>query len=105
MESSPQERRRSQRVFLAIPVVLEWTAEDGQRVRIQGDTEQLNAAGALLRLHTPSKIPARIYLYCIPSGQWTRAEAVWFDEPTPDGSIRLAVVLHEPPSVGSLWTE
>lgn len=45
-----QERRRSPRVSLVIPVQIDWTTPAGEYVEVEGHTEIVSAHGALLNL-------------------------------------------------------
>ncbi len=96
-----QERRKSQRVSLAIPVAVEWVSAEGLRVRVRGETAQLSMGGALLRLWLRGDIPAKIRLHCLSTDKWVSAEAVWTERVASDGSTRVAVALRDTPE--SFW--
>jgi len=81
-----EERRRSPRVRLAIPVDVEWTGEDQVPVREHAETEVLNAYGGLLRMKPRFPIPLQIHLTNPRTSQTTWARVVGFREPKPKGS-------------------
>ena len=90
------ERRRSQRVRLAIPVEVAWTQEDGAQVKEHAETEILNAHGALLRMEPHLPIPIDIHLSRPRTQLFTQARVVGFREPTPGGLLGVAVELAAP---------
>ncbi len=90
------ERRRSQRVRLAIPVEVGWTQEDGARVNEHAETEVLNAHGALLRMKPHFPIPIDVELSRPRTRLSTQARVVGFREPTPKGLLGVAVELAAP---------
>jgi hypothetical protein len=90
------ERRRSQRVHLAIPVEVGWTQEDGAQVNEHAETEVLNAYGALLRMKPHFPIPIDVELSKPREGLSTPARVVGFREPTPKGLLGVAVELATP---------
>jgi hypothetical protein len=92
---------RNRLVLVQIPVELAWTTEDGQAVREQGETEVVNAHGAVLRLKTQHLIPAKIRLISLHNGRSAEGEALWIDEEGADGSLRVAVALALPSK--ALW--
>jgi hypothetical protein len=61
MERSPQgeERRRSQRVLLTIPVDVAWTTSDGEIACEPAQTEVVNMHGCLLQMETDRFVPTR----------------------------------------------
>jgi hypothetical protein len=54
-----EERRRSQRVLLTIPVDVAWTTSDGEIVCEPAQTEVVNMHGCLLGMETDRFIPTR----------------------------------------------
>ncbi len=89
------ERRRSQRVHLAIPVEVGWQ-EDHEHVSEHAETEVLNAYGALLRMKPHLPIPIDVELSRPREGLSTPARVVGFREPTPKGLLGVAVELAAP---------
>ena len=89
------ERRRSQRVHLAIPVEVGWQ-EDDVHVSEHAETEVLNAYGALLRMEPHLPIPIDVELSKPREGLSTPARVVGFREPTPKGLLGVAVELAVP---------
>ena len=90
------ERRRSQRVRLAIPVEVSWTQDDGVPVNEHAETEVLNAHGALLRMKPHFPIPIDVELSKPREGLSTPARVVGFREPAPGGLLGVAVELAAP---------
>ncbi len=95
------ERRRSQRLSLTIPMEVSWTGEEGAAVNEPAETEVLNAHGALLRTKPHFPIPLLIKLRCQRTGMSTEARVVGFQEPSPEGMLRMAVELSSPSQ--SFW--
>ena len=90
------ERRRSQRVHLAIPVEVRWTQEDGAPVNEHAETEVLNAHGALLRMKPHFPLPIDLHLSRPRTRLSTQARVVGFREPTLKGLLGVAVELAAP---------
>ena len=84
------------RVLLAIAVKVSWKAESGEQAEEEAETEEVNAHGALLRLKTRHRIPAKLHLTCPQTKQSAQAQPVWIDSSAPDRSIRIAVALATP---------
>jgi hypothetical protein len=89
-------KRRSQRVFLVVPVAVVWRRSDGLRVREQGHTEVVNAHGALLRVDAKFPLNTDIELIHRKTHNSTRARVVAVYPPQKDGIARVAVELAEP---------
>ena len=49
-ESSEMEKRRSDRVVLTVPVEISWTTKDQKSMKVEAQSDVVNAHGALLRL-------------------------------------------------------
>lgn len=94
------ERRRSQRVHVAIPVEVTWTTKEGTRISEHAETEVVSAHGALLRVKTHHPIAAELIIVNLRTGQSAQAKAVCTDS-TAGGTIRLAVGLDTPAE--ALW--
>jgi hypothetical protein len=89
-------QRRSQRVFLVVPIDVVWGRSDGLRVREAGHTEVVNAHGALLR--TSAKFPCKkeVKLIHRKTHNSTVARVVRNFPSQNDGVPRSAVELAEP---------
>ncbi len=89
-------QRRSQRVFLVVPIDVVWGRSDGLQVREAGHTEVVNAHGALLR--TSAKFPCKKEVKLIhgKTHNSTVAKVVRNYPPREDGVPRSAVELGEP---------
>jgi hypothetical protein len=59
---NPANRRRSERVMLQVPVVVQTRTRDGKEVREETQTVAVNAHGGLLRLHMEIKAGQPIVL-------------------------------------------
>jgi hypothetical protein len=59
---NPANRRRSERVMLQVPVVVQARTRDGKEVREETQTVAVNAHGGLLRLHMEIKAGQPIVL-------------------------------------------
>ena len=90
------ERRRSQRVHAVKSVVLAWNPARGQYLRVQAETEEINAHGALLRLSHPLRNGEVVELVCGPSHNWTLTNVVRSDPPVQEGWTPVAVALAVP---------
>jgi hypothetical protein len=78
-----------------VPVEAEWTTESGVVVKAQGETEQVNAHGALLRLRGDHPIARELMIRNLEIGRTTDASAVW-KASEGDGTMTLAVSLSTP---------
>lgn len=91
-----ENRRRSQRVFLVIPIDVVWRRSDGVRVRESAHTEVVNAHGALLRINIHLPRGTEVELIHHKTRQSTRAHVVATYPTQPDGVPRIAVELSVP---------
>lgn len=89
-------RRRSERVFLVVPIDVVWRRSDGLRVRESARTEVVNAHGALLRINTHLPRGTEVELIHHKTHQSTRARVVGTYPNQPDGVPRVAVELSVP---------
>ncbi len=62
MATNPVERRRSERVVLQVPVVVQARTRDGEEVREETQTVAVNAHGGLLKLRIEVKVGQPIVL-------------------------------------------
>ncbi len=90
------ERRRSQRVLLAVPIQVEWTTAENEIVSLEGKTQEVNAHGALLQLNARHRPPASVIITHGVTGRSAQAQAVWTDNAAQGGLMRLAVALAVP---------
>ena len=95
------ERRRSARLRLKLPVAVRWKSAQGEEVKIEVETETVNAHGAMLRIPGQYSPPSEMELTCVKTGQSSAVEAVWIDEPAEDGLRRIAISLPSPNE--ALW--
>jgi len=90
------ERRRSLRSTWRIPFILTWKRGKTLTVREQGETEVVNAHGALIKLSTRLRVGDIITLLH-PQGSPTKLARVVNDMGAgPDGRVRLGVELDTP---------
>ena len=91
------ERRRSQRVRLAVPVEVAWKTSDGARHSVHAKSEVVNAYGGLLQMNEPyPPIKQVVELSHLPKHQSSRARVVWVMEPEDGKPARIAVELAIP---------
>ncbi len=90
------ERRRSERVFLTVPVDVSWTAGDGVQHKESAKTEEVNAHGAMLRLKTPPPLSTEIELARPSLGKSAPARVVRLGNRGHDGLTQVAVELAVP---------
>lgn len=94
-------RRKSDRVFLVVPVDVMWMRADGQRATESAETEVVNAHGALLRMRANLSLKTNVVLTHRVTKQSTSARVVGTYPAQEDGKLRIAVGLEEPS--GSFW--
>ncbi|MBI4462228.1 MAG: hypothetical protein HY653_04910 [Acidobacteria bacterium] len=93
---SPNEQRRSPRSLWRIPFIAIWTPGKTLTVREQGETEVVNAHGALIKLSTRLRLGDEITL-SRPGRSLTKLARVVSDQGLgPDGKARLGVELDTP---------
>ena len=90
------ERRRSERVFLAVPVDVSWTTKDGAQHKESAKTEEVNAHGARLRMKTPPPVSTEIELARPGLGKSAPARVVQTGNRGYDGLTPVAVELAVP---------
>ena len=91
------QRRRSQRVHLAVPLNVVWKTSDGVRHSAHAKSEVVNAYGGLLQMNEPyPPIKQVVELSHLPKHQSSRARVVWVMEPEDGKSARVAVELAIP---------
>ncbi len=90
------ERRRCQRVRLAVPVDVVWKTSDGARHSEHAKSELVNAYGGLLEMNELYPLKQVVELSHSPKHQTSRARVVWVTEPEDGKSARIAVELAIP---------
>ena len=91
------QRRRSQRVHMAVPVDVAWETSDGARHSVHAKSEVVNAYGGLLQMNEPyPPIKQVVELSHLPKHQSSRARVVWIMEPESGESARIAFELSIP---------
>lgn len=71
-----EERRRSGRFSLAVPVEVKWQVPDGATLHDDSETLEVNVHGAVLRMHSHPPVGTLLELTNRISGEKTRARAV-----------------------------
>ncbi|MFQ5696130.1 MAG: hypothetical protein ACE5HB_09090 [Terriglobia bacterium] len=89
------DRRRSQRVRLAIPVTVSWKSKEGNTHTEQAQTEEVNAHGAVVLMTTALPLAATVQLTNTRTSQTARARVVALRSPA-DGKQRVAFELKVP---------
>ena len=88
------DRRRTQRVRLAVRVDVAWTTSDGARHSDHAKSEVVSAYGGLLQMNEPyPSIKQVVELSHLPKHQSSRARVVWVMEPEDGKPARVAVEL------------
>jgi len=91
------QRRRSQRVHLAVPVDVAWKTSDGVRHSEHANAEVVNAYGGLLEMIEPyPPLKQVVELYHSSTHRSCRARVVWVTEPENGKPARIAVELAIP---------
>ncbi len=89
-------RRRSQRVYLLIPLEVSWTTLENVQVKEPAETEEVNAHGALLWVKTPLPAGTRVKLTHGHTGNSTIARVVAERILRPTGHRQVSVELAVP---------
>lgn len=103
MTQADAERRRSPRIKWRIPFVATWASGKTLTVREQGETEVINAHGALIRLATHLRRGSQITLLRPGTNLSKPARVVGDVGPAGDGRVRLGVELEIPSH--NFWVE
>ncbi len=91
------QRRRCQRVHLAVPVDVAWETSDGTGYSEHAKSEVVNAYGGLLQMNEPYPSFKQVVELSHPSKhQTSRARVVWVMEPEDGKPARVAVELAIP---------
>jgi hypothetical protein len=91
------DRRRSQRVRLAVQVDVAWRTSDGARHSDHAKSEVVSAYGGLLQMNEPyPPLKQVVELYHPSTHRSCRARVVWIMEPESGESARIAIELAIP---------
>lgn len=98
MASEPKvhERRRGERVFLRISVMLSGTSKEGKHVNEGGQVAVVNRNGALIRAKTPLKPGSTVEVLHSVSEEKLIFKVVWVSERQREGQFDIGVELTEP---------
>ncbi len=92
----PVQRRRSQRILWRAPILITWTDPSGRPRSQAGETEIVNAHGALIRL--PATLPVAEYLQVVHArtneSSWARV--VWRDPMSSGAGVHVGIELEQP---------
>lgn len=94
-EIAEEDRRRSPRILLEIPVVVRWTDKSGQSHMEMSSTKVVNAYGALLTLKNPVSIGLELELVNATTQGMAKARVVWVGDLFPEGML-VGIELGEP---------
>ena len=94
-ERSAQDKRRSARVVMKVPLTVEWAVE-GKQIIEKAETEIINAHGALLIIGSLPPASAIILLHNEATGQKSLARIVSFAGAARHGRERMTVELSSP---------
>jgi hypothetical protein len=94
-ERSAQDKRRSARVVMKVPLNVEWAVE-GKQIIEKAESETINAHGAMLIIGTLPPASAIILLHNEATGQKSLARIVSFAGSAPQGRERMTVELSSP---------
>ena len=86
-----EERRRSLRDSLAIPLRVKWTNPEGETTEEQTVTEVLNGAGARVRLKGPVERGVEIEIFNLENQESALARVVWAGEHLPQDTQSVGI--------------
>jgi hypothetical protein len=86
-----QDRRKSQRSLLVMPLAVSWTTQTGMRVREHAETEVVSASGALIRMKTKLAAQTILDMKRPTTNQSAQVRVVTTSNPGPDGWVRIGV--------------
>lgn len=95
------DRRRSPRLSASSSVRLAWHSDDGDYSRIEAETLDISAHGALLRMDREMPSRAIVVLNHGPATNWAMARVMRSGPPQPEGWRPVAVELAVPSE--SFW--
>ncbi|MDA2913980.1 hypothetical protein MYX77_08500 [Acidobacteriia bacterium AH_259_A11_L15] len=91
--SAPQERRRSSRLTLEVPVHVLWHDEKGTLLEETTRTAIVNRHGALLYLSRALPLDKPVRLVNLANDHVAFARVVWVGDTLPDGQARVGIEL------------
>jgi hypothetical protein len=91
-----EDRRRSPRVLLEIPVQVIWTDAKGERHTERATTKVVNAYGALLHLKSPMVVDMELEIHNVATMAKIQARVVWVGDPDPRGGQEIGIELGNP---------
>jgi len=91
-----EDRRRSPRVLLEIPVMVIWTDAKGGHHTERATTRIVNAYGALLFLKNAMVVDMELEIHNVATLGKITARVVWVGDPAPDGGQEIGVELGDP---------
>jgi hypothetical protein len=89
-------RRRSDRVFLVVPVEVAWMRQDGTKLKESAKTEVVSAHGALLCMDAHLPLKTQVVVTHRVTQRSSPARVVGTQPAEADGKLRVAVELDEP---------
>jgi hypothetical protein len=99
--ADPLDRRRSPRLQAVTSVRVAWHNQEGSYARVQAETEDVSAHGALLRMDRELPPRSVVVLNHGPASNWTMARVMRSGPARPDGWTPVAVELAVPSE--SFW--
>ncbi len=90
------QRRRSQRVHLLVPLEMAWTTKENEQIKEHGETEEVNAHGALLWVKNCPSPRTPVKLTHGHTGNSTMARVISERNLRPTGYRQVAVELAVP---------
>lgn len=91
-----EDRRRSPRVLLEIPVMVIWTDGRGEHHTERATTKIVNAYGAMLFLMNPMVVGMELEIHNVTTLAKIEVRVVWVGDPRPDGGQEIGVELGNP---------
>lgn len=90
------DRRRSPRVLLEIPVVVTWKDQKGHTHAEPTTTRIVNAYGAMLHLKNPMVVGMELEVNNVTTMAKIKAHVVWVGDPQPEGGQEIGIELGDP---------
>ena len=91
-----QEQRRSPRVALTKPVVLAWSRKDGLRIREHGETTDVSAQGALVKMKSQVSVASEVTLNRPGVAQSNKAQVKRVAKDATEQSFKVGLELTTP---------
>lgn len=93
---SPEERRRSTRLTLEVPVRVMWRDQKDMGHDEKTQTAVVSRHGALIYLREPLALGSPLRIVNFATGQYALARVVWTGDVMPDGTARVGIELDSP---------